>query len=214
MSIEIIKERIRMIESNDFSLANDTLNEAISGSEKDIRPLFEPKIKTNLIDKIKSKLGFDRNHTTLNAIGTSDKNSKDIQSMVDRRLRNTYVNVNDSNVYLDIPKKDKNIIFNIYKTIKNKNINISDLDSNYNPKIGYVKTGSNDNILSLKNSDLIQIYYDDENLTNLKSMVIFNKNNRYSNKSFSDLANELNNNKKNYKINTVSFNTKQIEISF
>ena len=51
MSIEIIKERIRMIESNDFSLANDTLNEAISGSEKDIRPLFEPKIKTNLIYK-------------------------------------------------------------------------------------------------------------------------------------------------------------------
>jgi hypothetical protein len=117
-------------------------------------------------------------------------------------------------MYLDIPKKDKNIIFNIYKTIKNNNINISDLDSNYNPKIGYVKTGSNDNILSLKKSDLIQIYYDDENLTNLKSMVIFNKNNRYSNKSFSDLANELNVNKKNYKINTVNFNTKQIEISF
>ena len=45
-------------------------------------------------------------------------------------------------------------------------------------------------------------------------MVIFNKNNRYSNKSFSDLANELNVNKKNYKINTVNFNTKQIEISF
>jgi hypothetical protein len=213
MSIEIIKQRIRMIENNDFSLSNDTLNEAISGSEKDIRPLFEP--KDTLIGKIKTKLGFnDRNTDILNAIGVSDKNSKDIQSMVDRRLRNTYVNVNDSNMYLDIPKKDKNIIFNIYKTIKNNNINISDLDSNYNPKIGYVKTGSNDNILSLKKSDLIQIYYDDENLTNLKSMVIFNKNNRYSNKSFSDLANELNVNKKNYKINTVNFNTKQIEISF
>jgi hypothetical protein len=213
MSIEIIKQRIRMIENNDFSLSNDTLNEAISGSEKDIRPLFEP--KDTLIGKIKTKLGFnDRNTDILNAIGVSDKNSKDIQSMVDRRLRNTYVNVNDSNAYLDIPKKDKNIIFNIYKTIKNNNINISDLDSNYNPKIGYVKTGSNDNILSLKKSDLIQIYYDDENLTNLKSMVIFNKNNRYSNKSFSDLANELNVNKKNYKINTVNFNTKQIEISF
>lgn len=213
MSIEIIKQRIRMIENNDFSLSNDTLNEAISGSEKDIRPLFEP--KDTLIGKIKTKLGFnDRNTDILNAIGVSDKNSKDIQSMVDRRLRNTYVNVNDSNAYLDIPKKDKNIIFNIYKTIKNNNINISDLDSNYNPKIGYVKTGSNDNILSLKKSDLIQIYYDDENLTNLKSMVIFNKNNRYSNKSFSDLASELNVNKKNYKINTVNFNTKQIEISF
>ena len=213
MSIEIIKQRIRMIENNDFSLSNDTLNEAISGSEKDIRPLFEP--KDTLIGKIKTKLGFnDRNTDILKAIGVSDKNSKDIQSMVDRRLRNTYVNVNDSNAYLDIPKKDKNIIFNIYKTIKNNNINISDLDSNYNPKIGYVKTGSNDNILSLKKSDLIQIYYDDENLTNLKSMVIFNKNNRYSNKSFSDLASELNVNKKNYKINTVNFNTKQIEISF
>ena len=213
MSIEIIKQRIRMIENNDLSLSNDTLNEAISGSEKDIRPLFEP--KDTLIGKIKTKLGFnDRNTDILNAIGVSDKNSKDIQSMVDRRLRNTYVNVNDSNAYLDIPKKDKNIIFNIYKTIKNNNINISDLDSNYNPKIGYVKTGSNDNILSLKKSDLIQIYYDDENLTNLKSMVIFNKNNRYSNKSFSDLASELNVNKKNYKINTVNFNTKQIEISF
>lgn len=213
MSIEIIKERIRMIESNDFSLANDTLNEAISGSEKDIRPLFEP--KDTFIGKLKTKLGFnDRNTDILNAIGVSDKNSKEIQSMVDRRLRNTYVNVNDSNTYLDIPKKDKNIIFNIYKTIKNKNINISDLDSNYNPKIGYVKIGSNNNILSLKKSDLIQIYYDDENLTNLKSIVIFNKNNRYSNKSFSDLANELSVNKKNYKINTVNFNTNNIEIIF
>jgi hypothetical protein len=209
MSIDKIKERIKMIEENNFNI----INEAISGSESDITPLFKP--KDTLIGKLKTKLGFnDRNHDVLNAIGVSDKNSKDIQSMVDRRLRNTYVNVNDSNMYLDIPKKDKNIIFNIYKTIKNNNINISDLDSNYNPKIGYVKTGSNDNILSLKKSDLIQIYYDDENLTNLKSMVIFNKNNRYSNKSFSDLANELNVNKKNYKINTVNFNTKQIEISF
>lgn len=210
MSIEIIKQRIRMIENNDFSLSNDTLNEAISGSEKDIRPLFEPKIKSSLIDKIRSKLGFDRNHTTLNAIGTSDKNSKDIQSMVDRRLRNTYVNVD--NKYFDIPKKDENKIFKIYKLIKDKNINISDLDNNYRPKTGYSKAGNNDNILILRKSNSIEIRYDDEKLTNLESMVIINK--KYNNSDFSDLANELNINKRNYNITKVNFNTKQIEISF
>ena len=210
MSIEIIKQRIRMIENNDFSLSNDTLNEAISGGEKDIRPLFEPKIKSSLIDKIRSKLGFDRNHTTLNAIGTSDKNSKDIQSMVDRRLRNTYVNVD--NKYFDIPKKDENKIFKIYKLIKDKNINISDLDNNYRPKTGYSKAGNNDNILILRKSNSIEIRYDDEKLTNLESMVIINK--KYNNSDFSDLANELNINKRNYNITKVNFNTKQIEIIF
>ena len=209
MSIDKIKERIRMIESNDFNV----INEAISGSESDIAPLFKP--KDTLIGKLKTKLGFnDRNHDVLNAIGVSDKNSKDIQSMVDRRLRNTYVNVNDSNMYLDIPKKDKNIIFNIYKTIKNKNINISDLDSNYNPKIGYVKTGNNDNILSLKKSDLIQIYYDDENLTNLKGLSVFNKNNIFNNQDFINASNELNNNKRNYRIKQVTLNNKEIKIIF
>jgi hypothetical protein len=209
MSIDKIKERIRMIESNDFNV----INEAISGSESDIAPLFKP--KDTLIGKLKTKLGFnDRNHDVLNAIGVSDKNSKDIQSMVDRRLRNTYVNVNDSNMYLDIPKKDKNIIFNIYKTIKNKNINISDLDSNYNPKIGYVKTGNNDNILSLKKSDLIQIYYDDENLTNLKGLSVFNKNNIFNSQDFINAFNELNNNKGNYRIKQVTINNKEIKIIF
>jgi hypothetical protein len=209
MSIDKIKERIRMIESNDFNV----INEAISGSESDIAPLFKP--KDTLIGKLKTKLGFnDRNHDVLNAIGVSDKNSKDIQSMVDRRLRNTYVNVNDSNMYLDIPKKDKNIIFNIYKTIKNKNINISDLDSNYNPKIGYVKTGNNDNILSLKKSDLIQIYYDDENLTNLKGLSVFNKNNIFNSQDFINAFNELNNNKGNYRIKQVTLNNKEIKIIF
>lgn len=205
MSIEIIKERIRMIESNDFNI----INEAISGSEKDIRPLFEP--KDTLIGKIKTKLGFnDRNTDILNAIGVSDKNSKDIQSMVDRRLRNTYVNVD--NKYFDIPKKDEDKIFKIYKLIKDKNINISDLDNNYKPKTGYSKAGNNDNILILRKSNSIEIHYDDEKLTNLESMVIINK--KYNDSDFSDLANELNINKRNYNINKVNFNTKQIEISF
>jgi hypothetical protein len=117
-------------------------------------------------------------------------------------------------MYLDIPKKDKNIIFNIYKTIKNKNINISDLDSNYNPKIGYVKTGNNDNILSLKKSDLIQIYYDDENLTNLKGLSVFNKNNIFNSQDFINAFNELNNNKGNYRIKQVTLNNKEIKIIF
>lgn len=195
MSIEIIKQRIRMIENNDFSLSNDTLNEAISGSEEDIRALFEP----------------NRNRTTLNAIAKVDKNSRDIQSTVDSVLRGG-TRVNIDNKYFDIPKKDTNIIFKIYKTIKDKNINISDLDDNYNPNTGYSKAGNNDNILILRKSNSIEIHYDDEKLTNLKSMVIINK--KYNNSDFSDLANELNINKRNYNITKVNFNTKQIEIIF
>ena len=195
MSIEIIKQRIRMIENNDFSLSNDTLNEDISGSEEDIRALFEP----------------NRNRNTLNAIAKVDKNSRDIQSTVDSVLRGG-ARVNIDNKYFDIPKKDTNIIFKIYKTIKDKNINISDLDDNYNPNTGYSKAGNNDNILILRKSNSIEIRYDDEKLTNLESMVIINK--KYNNSDFSDLANELNINKRNYNITKVNFNTKQIEISF
>jgi hypothetical protein len=203
MSIDKIKERIKMIEENNFNI----INEAISGSETEITPLFNP---NSLMGKIKKKFGFnDRDQGALNAIAKVDKNSRDIQSTVDSVLRGgTRVNIGDN---VEIPKKDINTIINIYKAINNKNIKISDLDSNYKPKTGYTK---NKNILTLEKQDLVQIYYDDENLTNLKGLSVFNKNNIFNNQDFINASNELNNNKRNYRIKQVTLNNKEIKIIF
>jgi len=206
MSIDKIKQRIKMIEENDFNI----INEAISGSENDIRPLFKP--KDTLIGKIKTKLGFnDRNHNILNPIGTMDQNSRDVQAKVDRVLRSgTRVNIGD-NTYLEIPTKDVSIIKKIYSGIDAKNIKINDLDNNYDPKIGYSVNG---NVLKLERTGLVEIYYDDINLTNLKSMVIFNKNNVFNNRDFINAFNELNSNKIGYNIYRVGLNNNEIKIMF
>jgi hypothetical protein len=207
MSIEKIIERIRMIEENDFNI----INEAISGSETEITPLFNP--KDSLMGKIKTKFGFnDRDQAALSAIAKVDKNSRDIQSTVDNVLRSgTRVNIGDN---VEIPKEDINTIIKIYKAINNKNIKISDLDINYKAKSGYMKTGDNKNILTLRKRDLIQIYYDNENLTNLKGLSIFNKNNVFNSQDFINAFNELNNNKRNYLIKQVTLNNKEIKIIF
>ena len=42
MSVDKIKERIRMIENNDFTTDGDVVDEAIYGSKGEVGKLFEP----------------------------------------------------------------------------------------------------------------------------------------------------------------------------
>ena len=115
-----------------------------------------------------------------------------------------------------LPYSSNNLIFNLFISVGPKYSLICFCVKRKSPGdaacLYAVFSSNNDNILILRKSNSIEIRYDDEKLTNLESMVIINK--KYNNSDFSDLANELNINKRNYNITKVNFNTKQIEIIF
>ena len=105
MSIEIIKQRIRMIENNDFSLSNDIINEDSvrpgSYTQKDFDAISQRKDAKNLF----YKLGAANTHAN-----DAEKNIKSAFSTGSNR-----VTIGD---LVDLPKDYEKYIFPIYKLLK------------------------------------------------------------------------------------------------
>jgi hypothetical protein len=213
MSIEKIKQRIQMIESNDFTLNNEPINEVISGTQKDVEQIFKPNdnnLLNKLINKARRGLGLsDRDRGLLNALAGSDKNHRDIQSTVDRVLRGG----DSSRVDIDgqtenLPKQHANTIHKIYGLMKTHNVLTNELNSsNFTPQFGYIRSRSPqsqivDTLVLLK-SKLISIQFNDDKLTNLVRMNIKN-NRKFNQNDFQNFYNELNNNKSRYGVSGVS----------
>jgi hypothetical protein len=202
-----------MIENNDFVITGDTLNEAITGSEDDMRAIFKPN-DSNLLNKLMNKarrgLGLsDRDRSLLNALAGSDKNHRDIQSAVDRVLRggdSTRVDINGQTE--NLPKQHANTIHKIYGLMKTHNVLTNELNSsNFTPQFGYIRSRSPqsqivDTLVLLK-SKLISIQFNDDKLTNLVRMNIKN-NRKFNQNDFQNFYNELNNNKSRYGVSGVS----------
>jgi hypothetical protein len=202
MSIEKIKERIRMIENNDFT-TNKIISEDLRGSAKDFKTIFT-KADDKTIDNI-SKLD-----ATLNK--TNDLHSK---WMGDNAPKIT-IDGRYSNKKEDIPNKDKNTIFKFYTELKNRNILPNDLTSNsFKPKNGYFRSKKGDT-LTLFNQKLITLKFNDKKLTNLVGLIINRDKQNVSSTDFNDFFNEIDNNKTNYSVkNTQLTNGNDtIEINF
>jgi hypothetical protein len=220
MSIDKIKERIRMIENNDFVITGDTLNEAITGSEDDMRAIFAQ--RKGMLPKLRSMLGLrDRDSGSDNTLATlskADKNTRDIQAAADRLFNTdgaTRINMNNSE---NIPSKDHSKVHKIFDLMKKHNIlPLNDLGQNNNPKYGYVRSnsqnGQNDVLVLLKTQS-IQLQYDDDKLTKLISMVISNRNRRVNQNDFNAFYNEIDTNKTTYGVSNLVLKNTNIIINF
>jgi hypothetical protein len=220
MSIEKIKDRIRMIESDNFIITGDTINEAITGTDDEMRALFAQ--RKGILPKLRTTLGLrDRDSgfdNTLKGLAKSDKNTRDIQNAADRLFNSggaTRVNINGGE---NIPNKDQGKIHKIYDLMKKHNVlPLHDFDKNYYPKYGYVRSNSQngtDDLLVLMKSQSIQIQYSDDKLTNLVSIVITNRGRRVNQNDFNTFFNEINNNTSTYSVNNVIPQNTTIIINF
>lgn len=211
MSIEKIKERIRMIENDDFSINDNNLVENIKGDEKTIKHLFKPNNKNKLAqikNKIKRGLGLsdvDREFLTL--MGKSSQNTKDIQAAADQLLRRGG-RVDLTGQETDLPSNHKSVISKIYGLMKVHNLLTNEINpTNLTATYGYTRvTSPNSNnldTLALLKSGYVTIQFSDDKLTNLVRINVKN-NNKFNNNDFQNFHNELNNNMRNYNIRKVS----------
>lgn len=210
MSIEKIKERIRMIENNDFTTTGETINEVLKGSQQDIEQVFKPNdrsVLNQLMNKVKRGLGLsDRDQKLLNIMSKTDQNTREIQYAADQLLRGggaTRVDIDGRTV--DLPTKHHRDIYKIYALMKTHRVlPAADLDQNtFNSKFSYLISSTNlegDTLVLLKGKS-ISIIFNDDKLTDLVGMVI--KNRAFNQNDFRSFYNDLNNNKSSYNINNV-----------
>jgi len=212
MSIEKIKQRIQMIESNDFTLDNEPINEVVTAKQKDVEQTFKPNTFSlnNLLNKVRRGLGLsDRDRNLLSTITTTDSNTREIQAAADRLLRGgdaTRVDIDGQTE--NLPRQHSNSIHRIYGLMKKHNVLTNELSgSNFTPQFGYVRGRSpqsqiGDTLVLLK-SKLISIQFNDDKLTNLVRMNIKN-NRKFNQNDFQNFYNELDNNKSRYGVSGVS----------
>lgn len=211
MSVDKIKERIRMIENNDFTTDGDVVDEAIYGSKGEVGKLFEPNnigLINKLKNKIKSGLGLSTtDQELLKTLSVSDRNTNDIQSAADQLLGGgTKVFVGGDEY--QIPTQYQSIIFPIYALMKQHKVLTNEIDHNsYKAMNGYMRTtlrhSQMENVLVLMKKKLIIVEFDNEKFSNLVRLYI--KNNRnFDQNDFQGFFNDLNNNKSKYKINSAS----------
>lgn len=211
MSVDKIKERIRMIENNDFTTTGETVNEALTGSKSEVGKIFEPNnigTVNKIMNKVKAGLGLStRDQDLLKTLSVSDRNTDDIQNAADQLLgRGMRVNVGGDEY--QIPRNFESTIFPIYTLMKQHKVLTDEIDQNsYKAFNGYIRTtlrhSQIENVLVLMKKKLIMVEFTDEKLTNLTRLYI--KNNRnFDQNDFQGFFNDLNNNKSRYKINSAS----------
>lgn len=155
MSIDKIKERIKMIEENNFEI-----NERIYNiNQKDYDSI------TNMDTKDRSKF--------LGTVGKSDAAYNRIRDRANTFFgSDSKFNIGSENCNeTDIPKNDVNNIIQIYKILHNNRLLTGEIDANRNfmPTNGYLAC---DNIVkSIKGGD-VSLEYSDNKLTDLKMVRI------------------------------------------
>jgi hypothetical protein len=201
MSIEKIKERIRMIESNDFTLNGELINEMVTGSPDELETLFTK-----------------ADNSSVKAIALGDDSIDKVNTEYDKWLGGERIGSDNSNNVANnakpenIPQKDEKVVFGIYREMLNKNQLPSDLDkSKFKPIHGYFRSQTGVSLILFKEK-LIKLTYSDAKLTNLKSMNITRGKN-IKNNDFVDLFNEFTANKSKYKISKISMVNKGTTIS-
>jgi hypothetical protein len=208
MSIEKIKQRIKMIEDNDFS----TINEAYQKPGQ-----FDTQDDFDAIMKSTGGTVFNKLDpaSILNKLGSANSNSNKANSIIKNALSgsNTLV-VGD---LLQLPTDYESYVFPIYKLLKKYNILTDDLDdTTFDATVGYKpEHGRNfkiNNKLVLQSSREIEFLFygeissDSDMSTNKLSEMSINLSS-FESKSAADITNfinELTTNKTSYKINNIT----------
>jgi hypothetical protein len=194
MSIEKIKNRIMMIENNDF-----TIKEVISGSNSDLETLFTKADDSAVKAVARADYSADKTNDLYNKWLDGEKIDNDDP-------------INKNAKPEDIPKKDRSIVFGIYKEMEVRNILPNDLQKGtFKPKHGYFRSQTGVKLILFKEK-LISILYSDAKLKNIKSMNILIGNN-VKNNDFVDFYDELKTNKTKYSIRKITMVNKGTGIS-
>jgi len=194
MSIEKIKNRIVMIENNDF-----TIKEVITGSDSDLDALF-----TKADD------------SALKAVANVDYSIDKTKDLYNKWMGGEKINnddpINKNSKPEDIPTKDHSIVHEIYKEMEKRNILPNDLEKGtFKPKYGYLRNQTGVKLILFKEK-LISVLYSDAKLMDIKSMNIL-IGNKVSNNDFVDFYTELDRNRTKYKINKITMVNKGTGIS-
>ena len=201
MSIEKIKERIKMIEENNFEIneITGTLNIDPNKLDTVTKDISKTKGKGHAVQTDFTKAGA--------ALGYANKARNTISGAFN----------NDVNVYIGndvtIPNEHNQKIEAVYELLKNNNaLPKSEVDlSTKKPVFGYSQNG---NTAKLKKSGYITIIFDDDSFTTLKGMVLDFKIFKIGQQHIKNIENALNQDKSSLDIDNVVNNGTNIQIEF
>ena len=201
MSIEKIKQRIKMIEENDFNITEVTYSSNLEPDE---------------IDALKA------DDSTYKAV----KGASDAVSNAEKIARSTFDTVgsdggsqNNSNGgtnanYIQLPSQFEKVVYPILALVKRYNIS-DDIAPNGKPIFGYSKPvfkGGRSNTLVLEKSQIVQVEFTDDKLSKLTSINV--KKYKSAPASVNAFYNDINKNKNNYNIDLVTNTKKFIVLKF
>lgn len=195
MSIEKIKERIRMIENDDFS-TKEIVSEDINLSRDEIGKFLDPKNKKSVKA---ASIGFD----------AADKVSSAHSELFGRGVK-----FSSDNKIKSLPQNIQNIVNPIFAQMESLNILPDDLTpSTYQPKNGY-DISRRGNRLTLANDSEISLQFNSTKLDVINTMYINNIGN-FNQNDFNKFYNVLYNNRSKLNIKDVKISgQKVIQIEF
>lgn len=193
MSIEKIKQRIKMIEENDFNITEVT---------------YASNLEPDEIDALKA------DDSTYAAV----KNATTAVSNAEKIARNT-LNVGStqqtpSGEYFQLPEEFNKQVYPILVLIKKYNIT-DDIESTGKPIFGFTKPvfkGGRSDTLVLQKSQIVQIQFTDNNLAKIKSINV--KKYKANPNNVDAFYKDINKNKDIYNFTSVTNTEKFIVIKF
>jgi hypothetical protein len=197
MSIEKIKQRIKMIEENDFNITEATYASNLEPDEIDAlkADASTHKVVTNATKAVSNAERIARD--TLGGVGSEN---------------GSYDTANDN--YVQLPSQFDKQVYPILILVKKYNIS-DDIAPNGKPIFGYSKPvfkGGRSNTLVLQKSQIVQVEFTDDKISKLKSINV--KKYKTAPASISAFYNDINKNKSTYNIASVTNTEKFIVIKF
>lgn len=196
MSIEKIKQRIKMIEENDFNITEVT---------------YASNLEPDEIDALKNVAST---HKAVKNATTAVSNAEKIASST-LNVGSTQSTQQGSNgKYYELPEEFNKQVYPIFVLIKKYNIT-DDIESNGKPIFGFSKPvfkGGRNDTLVLQKSQIVQIQFTDNNLGKIKSINV--KKYKANPNNVDAFYEDINNNKNTYKFTSVANTEKFIVIKF
>lgn len=185
MSIEKIKERIKMIEGNNFEVVESS--NKLTQTQASSFQSMDPKKASNLLKTIGK---------ADNAYGKALDITRQHFDKVSR------FNISD-NEAIELPHQDIQWVKNIYKIFSDHNLLTGEINKNrFDPYYGYVL---NNNIINTLKTGEVQLRYTNNSLSKLEEIQLFLSSRVTQNdQNYIDLVDELNNKGYNFNVGNIN----------
>lgn len=171
MSIEKIKERIRMIEENNFNIIE----------EGDYRAHFNDEDPSALVnnDQTRNLWLKATQPKIIQQIGKAGSYANDAASAINRGMSGSHsASIGNREDIIEIPKRFQDVIYEIYNHLRDEKVLPTDLNDNGTAKYGYTvmheRNATANRILILQKLKLVTIYLNDdvENATRIDKIEL------------------------------------------